>query len=260
MNKIPNFTIKAGSGLWVSPFASDSIMTWHDMANLNCCYLGHPVFLSGPEFPICLKGGADWRLLRLFATLTCCSRVQVPAWPMSGFWGGHRPCGGICWSPTVTLGKLWEEHPPCCPFTASGLSFISASPRMPRKELGTEAIYRPDLGAFLAPRGGDGLREAPSALWHWWLGHHCEVIDSSGLSSWYNPSWGHCSSFMWLFKFIPNPHQQKFFFFKNNEKDSWGIVAVICLSFSNICSLLCNCISDFVFSHRLVHRLVPAIH
>lgn len=63
-----------------------------------------------------------------------------------------------CW------GKCVREHPPCCPFPASGLSFESASPRMHRQELEAEVIYSHDLGAFLAPWGRDGSTEALSAL------------------------------------------------------------------------------------------------
>lgn len=148
------------------------------------------------------------------------------------------------------------EHPPSGPFAASGLSFKSASPRIHRKVLGTEVNYRYDVGAFLAPWDRDGLRGALSAFCgaggmdspsqpRW-----TTITDGSGLSSWEASSWGHCSSFMWLFKFIPNPHQQKFLYFKNNEKNSWGTVAVICLSCFDICSLLCNFISDSVFSHK----------
>ena len=75
-------------------------------------------------------------------------RVQVQALPMSGFWWGHRPCGAPAGSQLCRWGKCVREHPPCCPFPASGLSFESASPRMHRKELGAEVICRHDLGAF----------------------------------------------------------------------------------------------------------------
>ena len=47
---------------------------------------------------------------------------------------------------------------------------------MPRQELGTEVSYRHDLGAFLVPWGGDGWREALSALWHW--GHGQLIVKS----------------------------------------------------------------------------------